>query len=320
MSKIRNTGITDKWGFRHTCYVASAAQNLKDLHNSSLLTCSHLMAILKSRNNNTHFVMILAWLCRFKFMKMSKRCALAGSPKHLIYSTVLSPPPPILSPDPSHETKPLLLGWVFLFCIIILFKLWNIWHVLVTFIKNYHGRAKPKGSICEITRKQIRPFDIAEQNTIATLHHTLQSQKAVTAHLKSKQFLHFDFARQNSWTDISCNTDSHDLTVCPANTRQCTNDGPTLARRLPLRHDIEPTWIQCIVFESVYRAKGQSVKFWGWSGLQSASRIRIRIQIARICIKLLPEVCIWSRTNPLILAEVCCLWLTVCLGENEMSV
>ena len=36
MPKIRNTGITDKWGFRHTCYVATAAQNLKDLHNSSL--------------------------------------------------------------------------------------------------------------------------------------------------------------------------------------------------------------------------------------------------------------------------------------------
>ena len=28
--KIRNTGITDKWGFRHTCYVATASQNLKD--------------------------------------------------------------------------------------------------------------------------------------------------------------------------------------------------------------------------------------------------------------------------------------------------
>ena len=30
MSKIRNMGITDKWGFRHTCYIATAAQNLKD--------------------------------------------------------------------------------------------------------------------------------------------------------------------------------------------------------------------------------------------------------------------------------------------------
>ena len=27
MSKIRNTGLTDKWGFRYICYVATATQN-----------------------------------------------------------------------------------------------------------------------------------------------------------------------------------------------------------------------------------------------------------------------------------------------------
>ena len=121
MSKIRNTGITDKWGFRHTCYVASAAQNLKDLHNCSLLTCSHLMAILKSLNNTTDFVMILAWLCRFKFMKMSKRCALAGSPKHLIYSTVLSPPPPFC--HPIQATRPSHYCWAGYFCFVSLYYL-----------------------------------------------------------------------------------------------------------------------------------------------------------------------------------------------------
>ena len=33
MFKIKNTEITDKWGFQHTCYVATATQNLKDIHN-----------------------------------------------------------------------------------------------------------------------------------------------------------------------------------------------------------------------------------------------------------------------------------------------
>ena len=66
MSKIRNIQITDKWGFRHTCYVATATQTLKDLRNSSLWTCSHRMAILKSQNKNTDFLMILARLCGSK--------------------------------------------------------------------------------------------------------------------------------------------------------------------------------------------------------------------------------------------------------------
>ena len=29
MSKIKNTGITNKWGFRHTCYVAKQSKILK---------------------------------------------------------------------------------------------------------------------------------------------------------------------------------------------------------------------------------------------------------------------------------------------------
>ena len=33
MSNIRNTGITDKRGFRYTCYVATSTQNLKDFRN-----------------------------------------------------------------------------------------------------------------------------------------------------------------------------------------------------------------------------------------------------------------------------------------------
>ena len=35
MSKLGNTGITNKWGFPHPCYVATATQNLKDFRNSS---------------------------------------------------------------------------------------------------------------------------------------------------------------------------------------------------------------------------------------------------------------------------------------------
>ena len=38
MSKKRNTGITDKWGFWHTCYITTATQSLKDIHNSGLRT------------------------------------------------------------------------------------------------------------------------------------------------------------------------------------------------------------------------------------------------------------------------------------------
>ena len=54
MSKIRNTGITGKWGFRHTYNVATAAQ--KDFRNYSLWTCSHIMAILRNKNKNTDFL------------------------------------------------------------------------------------------------------------------------------------------------------------------------------------------------------------------------------------------------------------------------
>ena len=38
------------WGFRYTCYVATATQNLKDFRNSSLWTCSLLMAISRIEN------------------------------------------------------------------------------------------------------------------------------------------------------------------------------------------------------------------------------------------------------------------------------
>ena len=38
MSKIKNAGITGTQGFHHTCYVATATQNLKD---SSPWTSSH---------------------------------------------------------------------------------------------------------------------------------------------------------------------------------------------------------------------------------------------------------------------------------------
>ena len=62
---MRNTGVTDQWGFRHTCYVATASQNLNDIHNSGLLACSHRMAILRSQNKNTDFTMISARLYRF---------------------------------------------------------------------------------------------------------------------------------------------------------------------------------------------------------------------------------------------------------------
>ena len=71
MSKIRNTGITGKWNFRHACYVATAAQNLKDFHNSSSWTCSHrlIMDLLESQNINIDFLMISTWLCRFNVIK-----------------------------------------------------------------------------------------------------------------------------------------------------------------------------------------------------------------------------------------------------------
>ena len=55
MAKIRNTEITDKWCFRHTCHFATVSQNVKDFQNSSLWTCSHLMDILRSQHKNTDF-------------------------------------------------------------------------------------------------------------------------------------------------------------------------------------------------------------------------------------------------------------------------
>ena len=54
-------------GLLHTCYVATAAQNLKYFCNASLWTCSDLIATLRSQNKNTEFLMILAGLCRFKY-------------------------------------------------------------------------------------------------------------------------------------------------------------------------------------------------------------------------------------------------------------
>ena len=59
MSKIRNTGITGKWSFRHTCYVATATQNSKDFRNSSQWTCSHHMFMLNSKDKNTDCLTIL---------------------------------------------------------------------------------------------------------------------------------------------------------------------------------------------------------------------------------------------------------------------
>ena len=37
--------LPDKWGFRHTLYVATLARNLKDSHNPSLFKCSRIMAL-----------------------------------------------------------------------------------------------------------------------------------------------------------------------------------------------------------------------------------------------------------------------------------
>ena len=63
---VQNRGITDKLGFLHTCYVATATQNLKYFRNSSPWTCSYLMALLRSQNKNTDVLIILALLCRFE--------------------------------------------------------------------------------------------------------------------------------------------------------------------------------------------------------------------------------------------------------------
>ena len=64
------------------------------------------------------------------------------------------------------------------------------------------------------------------------------------------------------------------------------------------------------------RAKAQSVRFWGWSRLQFKSRIWITIQIqdpdyyqdyiqiARIFMQCLPEVCLGPRTDPLNLGMI----------------
>ena len=41
-----------------------------NLRNSSLWTCSHVMAILRNQNKNNVFFMILAWFCRFKSIIM----------------------------------------------------------------------------------------------------------------------------------------------------------------------------------------------------------------------------------------------------------
>ena len=52
--KERNKQISDKWGFWHTCYVATATQNL-NYYISSLWVCSHIMDIIKKRKYNFDF-------------------------------------------------------------------------------------------------------------------------------------------------------------------------------------------------------------------------------------------------------------------------
>ena len=93
MSKIRNMGITDKWGFWRTCHshgtyiirnvcsVAIAAQNLKDIRNSSPLTCSHyqiiiLLEISRNENKILSFCLFLACLCPFKCWYCYHECQL----------------------------------------------------------------------------------------------------------------------------------------------------------------------------------------------------------------------------------------------------
>ena len=63
MSKIKNTGLTDKW---HTCYIATATQNLKDFHNSSLWTCSPIIDMSRSENNFFFFLMIFGLIVSLK--------------------------------------------------------------------------------------------------------------------------------------------------------------------------------------------------------------------------------------------------------------
>ena len=48
---------TDKWGFRHTCSVATATQNLEDFYNSNLWTCPHD----KKRKHKYQEVKIKCW-------------------------------------------------------------------------------------------------------------------------------------------------------------------------------------------------------------------------------------------------------------------
>ena len=44
-----------------------STQNLENVRDSSLWTCWHNMAISRGQNKNTVFLMISAWLCRFKY-------------------------------------------------------------------------------------------------------------------------------------------------------------------------------------------------------------------------------------------------------------
>ena len=78
MPKIRNTGITDKWDFCHTYYIAIAIQNLKESHNSSLWTCSHIMDLSRSENKMLAFWMIFAWLCGFNSGRFIPALVLKG--------------------------------------------------------------------------------------------------------------------------------------------------------------------------------------------------------------------------------------------------
>ena len=57
-------------------------QNLKDLRNSSLWTCSHVAAILRRQKTNIDLLMILALLCRFNYVAFAwnQRCFNVGPP------------------------------------------------------------------------------------------------------------------------------------------------------------------------------------------------------------------------------------------------
>ena len=78
--------------FRHTSYVVTEIQDLKDFHNFSIWKSSHIMDIPRSENTILAFGWCLAWSCRFNKFAVSRASQnISSSSKSMLFDHAYGP-------------------------------------------------------------------------------------------------------------------------------------------------------------------------------------------------------------------------------------